>query len=237
MSEQIREQVSAFLDGELPSAEAELLLKRLMRDAELRAGFGRYAVIGEACRGTRTTHLAHSFAARINRAIDGEPPVAVTGRGLDVAAPRWWRHAAGGTIAAGVAVIAVFALQQRANTPTLVGATAPAALASAGMPTALPAVASNHEALSYTVPATFGEAEMPGALPPARLTNYVFAHSEYTSLLGQRNMLSGLIGEPDAPLPTAGSAAVQQVPAPPAGPQATQQTPAVQPAVDNRSGP
>ena len=34
MSEQIREQVSAFLDGELPNSETELLLKRLTRDGE-----------------------------------------------------------------------------------------------------------------------------------------------------------------------------------------------------------
>ncbi len=51
MSEQIREQVSAFLDGELPNSETELLLKRLTRDAELRESFGRYALIGEAMRG------------------------------------------------------------------------------------------------------------------------------------------------------------------------------------------
>ena len=44
MSEQIREQVSAFLDGELPNSETELLLKRLTRDAELRESFGRYAL-------------------------------------------------------------------------------------------------------------------------------------------------------------------------------------------------
>ena len=53
MSEQIREQVSAFLDGELPGSETELLLKRLTRDAELRESFGRYALIGEALRGSR----------------------------------------------------------------------------------------------------------------------------------------------------------------------------------------
>jgi len=50
MSEQIREQVSAFLDGELPNSETELLLKRLTRDAELRESFGRYALIGESLR-------------------------------------------------------------------------------------------------------------------------------------------------------------------------------------------
>ena len=51
MSEQIREQVSAFLDGELPNSETELLLKRLTRDPELRESFGRYALIGESLRG------------------------------------------------------------------------------------------------------------------------------------------------------------------------------------------
>jgi negative regulator of sigma E activity len=52
MSEQIREQVSAFLDGELHDSETELLLKRLTRDGELRESFGRYALIGESIRGT-----------------------------------------------------------------------------------------------------------------------------------------------------------------------------------------
>ena len=73
MSEQIREQVSAFLDGELPNSETELLLKRLTRDAELRESFGRYALIGEALRGASPGALSRGFAARVNNAIDGEP--------------------------------------------------------------------------------------------------------------------------------------------------------------------
>src|ERR1700749_587085 len=73
MSEQIREQVSAFLDGELPSSETELLLKRLTRDPELRQSFGRYALIGETLRGVGGASLSLSFAARVNRTIDGEP--------------------------------------------------------------------------------------------------------------------------------------------------------------------
>lgn len=218
MSDQIREQVSAFLDGELPAAETELLLKRLMRDAELRASFGRYALIGEACRGQKATHLTYRFASKVSSAIDGESLV-VTGHIRAARTPRWWRHAASGAVAAGVAVVAVFALQQRANTPTLdnlpalasnsaaTGAPAAASTrrtffpasalgAAPALPTALPVVAArNHEPLSYTVPATLDDA--PANLPSARLTNYVFAHSEFGSLLGQRNMLSGLIADPD----------------------------------------
>ncbi len=33
-------------------------------------------------------------------------------------------------------------------------------------------------------------------MPAARLTNYVFAHSQYSSVLGQRNVLSGLLTTP-----------------------------------------
>jgi sigma-E factor negative regulatory protein RseA len=196
MSEQIREQVSAFLDGELPSSETELLLKRLTRDAELRESFGRYGLIGEAVRGAAQTHLTKGFSARVNRAIDGEPLVAVDAA-RPAGAARWWRPLAGAAVAAGVAAIAVVALQQRAGAPRLaaVPAATTAPANAAALATALPVVAKNHEALSYTVPATLAEA--PTALPAARLTNYVFAHSKYSSFLDQRNVLSGLITEPD----------------------------------------
>src|SRR5882757_1413821 len=97
MSEQIREQVSAFLDGELPNSETELLLKRLTRDPELRESFGRFALIGESLRGGTHTRLSRGFPERVNRAIDGEPlaadPATVRGRSTD-----WWRPSAGAAV-------------------------------------------------------------------------------------------------------------------------------------------
>jgi sigma-E factor negative regulatory protein RseA len=112
MSDQIREQVSAFLDGELPSSETELLLKRLTRDADLRQSFGRYALIGETLRGGTYASLSLTFASRVNRAIDGEPAAAPlqTSRTRPL---RWWKPIAGTAVAAGVAAVAVVALQQR----------------------------------------------------------------------------------------------------------------------------
>jgi sigma-E factor negative regulatory protein RseA len=207
MSEQIREQVSAFLDGELPNSETELLLKRLTRDPELRESFGRYALIGESLRGGTHARLSQGFPGRVNRAIDGEPLVAGPGtvRGRSAV---WWRPFAGAAVAAGVAAIAVVALQQRAIAPTLragLPVTVPnaATLQSAGS-TPYTRVAVNEgagpprEALSYTVPATVPDA--PAALPAARLTNYVFAHSKYSSVLGQNDVLTDLLsgGEEDA---------------------------------------
>jgi sigma-E factor negative regulatory protein RseA len=184
MSEQIREQVSAFLDGELPNSETELLLKRLTRDPELRESFGRYALIGESLRGGSSARLSHGFTARVNRAIDGEPPAA----GMPQPRSRlvkWWRPFAGAGVAAGVCAVAVIALQQR-GLPA--GAGVPA-LARSGV------VASAREPLSYTVPAAVTEA--PAALPSARLTNYVFAHSRYSSGLGQSNVLTGWLADSD----------------------------------------
>jgi sigma-E factor negative regulatory protein RseA len=205
MSEQIREQVSAFLDGELPNSETELLLKRLTRDPELRESFGRYALIGESLRGGTHARLSQDFPGRVNRAIDGEPlvadPAAVRGRSTV-----WWRPFAGAAVAAGVAAIAVVALQQRAIAPTLRAAlpvTVPnAATLPSGGSAQYTRVAVNggagpaREALSYTVPATVPDA--PAALPAARLTNYVFAHSKYSSVLGQNDVLNDLLSGADA---------------------------------------
>jgi sigma-E factor negative regulatory protein RseA len=195
MSEQIREQVSAFLDGELPNTETELLLKRLTRDGELRESFGRYALIGEALRGAGSHILTRGFASRVNLAIDGEP-APIPGHAQHARASRWWRPLAGVTVAAGVATVAIVALQQRAISPAL--------------RVASPVTAQNasvqggggaREALSYTVPAR--SADAPAAMAPARLTNYVFAHSKYSSGLSQRSMLADMLIEDDEAQPAA----------------------------------
>jgi sigma-E factor negative regulatory protein RseA len=203
MSEQIREQVSAFLDGELPSTETELLLKRLTRDGELRESFGRYALIGESLRGAGSHILTRGFASRVNIAIDGEPiqPARQPVRGA-----RWWRPLAGVTVAAGVATVAIVALQQRAISPGVT--TSPALTAqNASLPPIAAAqrtaslqgvgAGAGREALSYTVPASSPAA--PAQMAPGRLTNYVFAHSKYSSGLGQRGVLADLLIEDDQP--------------------------------------
>jgi negative regulator of sigma E activity len=216
MSEQIREQVSAFLDGELPDTETELLLKRLTRDGELRESFGRFALIGEALRGSGSQILTRGFASRVNLVIDGEP-VHVPALATPPRASRWWRPLAGVTVAASVAAVAIVALQQRAISPrsgvsavtaqnvTAQNVTQNGAAQNVRAP--LETAAANQmlvqggggprEALSYTVPAASPDA--PSAISPARLTNYVFAHSKYSSVLGQRGVLADLLIEDDEP--------------------------------------
>jgi sigma-E factor negative regulatory protein RseA len=215
MSEQIREQVSAFLDGELPKSETELLLKRLTRDAQLREGFGRYALIGEAIRGGGHRLMTNGFAARVNLAIDGEPVHATPVS--KIRAPRWWRPFAGAAVAAGVAAIAVVALQQRADAPGLRSAVlvpariaAPAGTAPNGMLARNAAVQTPREALSYTVPAASDA--VPSAMPAARLTNYVLAHSRYSSGLDQRGVMADMLIEAEEQPSSANDAAAHVAP-------------------------
>jgi sigma-E factor negative regulatory protein RseA len=183
MSEQIREQVSAFLDGELPASETELLLKRLTRDPELRHSFGRYALIGETLRGSSRSCLTQHFADRVNRAIDGEPVAPA----LPAIRSRsgWWRPIAGTAVAAGVAAVAVVALQQRAVAP--------------GARSAPPPIVqlAPKEPLAYTVVPAVATPTPPPVVPAARFTSYVFAHSKYSVGLGQGSLLSALLTDAD----------------------------------------
>jgi sigma-E factor negative regulatory protein RseA len=192
MSEQIREQISAFLDGELPNTESELLLKRLTRDPEFRESFGRYALIGEAVRGGSRAYLSKSFPARVNLAIDGEPKSAAAAPPRPMG-PRWWRPFAGIAVAAGVAAVAVAGFQHRSAVPGAQNVTTVTARNLSPAPQG--AAAAAREAISYTVPATSPAA--PSAIPAARLTNYVFAHSRYSSGLDQRGVLADMLIEAD----------------------------------------
>ena len=88
-------------------------------------------------------------------------------------------------MAAGVAAVAVVGLQQRAVEPAL-RAALPVTARNAV------AVVKPKEAISYTVPAAMPEAA--AALPAARLTNYIFAHSKYSSVLGTKQRALGTAG-------------------------------------------
>jgi sigma-E factor negative regulatory protein RseA len=174
-------QLSAFLDGELPDEEMDLFIRRLSRDAALKRSLSRYALIGEVMRTPATGRGAMAgsgFAARVGAAIDAEEakagPAAVENRS------RGFGPLAGLSSAAGVVVIVVGLLARSPDAP-------PATVAV----TQGPEDASVAEA-SYVVP----EITVTGPLvPSARLTNYVMAHSEYSSPIGRRNVLSSMLSD------------------------------------------
>jgi len=49
-------------------------------------------------------------------------------------------------------------------------------------------------------------------MPPARLTNYMFAHSKYSSGLAQRGVMTDLLIEADEQHPTVTEASAQVAP-------------------------
>jgi hypothetical protein len=112
MSEPLREQVSALLDGELPEGEMSLLVRRLERDAELRGAFGRYVLIGESLRSPGGALASRSFAARVSAALD-ESAGAPAAREPAAKRSRWAQPMAFATAAAGAlfAVGAAWMLQ------------------------------------------------------------------------------------------------------------------------------
>ena len=187
MSEQIREQVSAFLDGELPNPETELLLKRLTRDGELRESFGRYALIGEAIRGTQPRPRDQAISpGRVNLAIDGEP-VAASGQIRESRAPHWWRPFAGAAVAAGVAAVAV-------RCPAAARDRADAERRSTGSRhgTESRSPAPKTPRSLFHTPYRPSRPRCLRGMPPARLTNYVLAHSRYSSGSGSARRAGGL---------------------------------------------
>ncbi len=111
MNDAIQMQVSAFVDGELPDNEADLLLRRMSQDAELRQKVADYLAIGRALRGETVVPGVDRIHERVSAAIDDKPldevTVATGSRPV-----RGVRPLAGAAVAATVALFAIFGLQQ-----------------------------------------------------------------------------------------------------------------------------
>lgn len=208
--EESASQLSAMFDGELSAAECELLSRRLARDEVLRSRWARYSLVGAAMRAEPIATVSGGFARRVVAAIDRNEAAQAA------SAPQGFRRlrtvALGGSLAAGVAAVAVFLLRNEiiardealtAYTPTVQRVAAPAAAPATDMRRANLSILGSGEPASYIVP----PGSLAGLRPvPAALANYVVAHSEYSSPLARRGLLSSLVS----------SDSVQIVDAPPA---------------------
>lgn len=131
-------QLSALYDGELPAAERELVARRLSRDAAMRDTWSNYALIGAVMRGEAlaSADFAPKVAAAVVRlestpTFDDTP--AVTSEPVAERAPRlprWAVPASGLGLAAGIAVVGVFAVFWLGRQPPGGAATPPVAGAS-----------------------------------------------------------------------------------------------------------
>jgi len=110
MNDALKMQISAFVDGELPENESELLLRRLSQDVSLRQQVAQYLEIGRLTRRDYDVPGISGLRDRIAAAL-GEEPVERPAK-TDVARSKFTRPAIGAAIAASVAVLALFAVQQ-----------------------------------------------------------------------------------------------------------------------------
>jgi negative regulator of sigma E activity len=198
MSEQEQiSQLSALFDGELPSQQAEMVIRRTLKDPAMRARWERYAVIGACVRGDLATQRADGGVAervRLRLAAEADilAPVAMAGgrsAGRRALGNFFGRSAMGGAIAATVAVMAVFVVRSLgpavgdtnamlAQSTTSQGATIPN-LVAAAEPTAAQVVSAADDSAphSYTTPGENAPVADP-FLNQQPLAHYVVAHSE-----------------------------------------------------------
>jgi sigma-E factor negative regulatory protein RseA len=203
MNQQIHEQLSALMDGELERDQTRFVLKRLRDDSELPLRWARYHVMRQALRGHELV-LSAGFAEAVMAQLDREPALHVSGTHA------WLRWSAGGAIAASVAVAALVltrpGFDPEATPSASITRTTTVPSASIGVPaTVVAARASNAFRAPMlapnmpveTAPASFGtDLVEPTAIEP-RMQSYLIRHYQATSVAGQSNFVPYvLLGTP-----------------------------------------
>lgn len=174
MTDQIREQLSALLDGELPRDEMDLLMRRLDKDPGLRRAFGSYALIGEALRAPGGRIAAPEFAARVSAAIDEAPAIVEK---KSTARP-----------AATVQLPQHVALWQRPMVRMALAASAAVTAVLLFRPDATPVAQ-----IEVTPANSFAMSASPTPAQTQRLAGYLVAHSQFSTPMVRRNVLSSLL--------------------------------------------
>jgi negative regulator of sigma E activity len=181
MTDQIREQMSALLDGELPQDQIGLLVRRMERDTELRRAFGSYVLMGESLRAPGGRTAGPGFAARVQAELDAGValPAPPSGR---FALPRLRRirHVTAVAAAAGAAFAAVLLL-----TP--------------GDPPAddggAPALADLDVGAGAIAELAVVDSASPTPAQSQRLAGYLVAHSQFATAIGRRSVWSSVLAE------------------------------------------
>jgi hypothetical protein len=171
MNDAIKMQISAFVDGELPQNEAELLLRRLCQDAQLRQQAAEYLAMGRIMRGERTVAGMAMLRERVSAAID-DKNLQKEFESTQAPAPRFMRPLVGVAIAATVALVALLGLQQLAEVPDSANSNSDLVAESPGE--------------SYTVPESENDP----------LLDYYLRHSDSASYIGADSIQPRLVTFP-----------------------------------------
>jgi negative regulator of sigma E activity len=174
----IEEQLSAFLDGELPEAELQMLIRRLGKDENYRATLGRYTLIGSILRDepafASVDAIRRGVMSRINSSdLDDALPAEQTTQKQQLPGASGSRRRVGSLLAASVAALAVFGLYQWGDE---------AALTLSGNELAatqdIKRLPGNSAARAVTTRVSGG-----GHITADRITSYMVSHGEFSRSL------------------------------------------------------
>jgi negative regulator of sigma E activity len=178
MTDQINDQISAFIDNELSADETALLVRRFERDPDSRARAMRYTLIGASLRGELLEPHPSVLRQRVAAALSGGGAPA-SAKPRERWTDRWAQPLLGVGIAATVAVVAIGTLRSLNDAALEAGRFAPVAEA------AQPAESVD----TYVVPAVTDRSR---TVAPIRLTNYLMHHGEYASGLTRTSVSSNV---------------------------------------------
>jgi negative regulator of sigma E activity len=182
MTDQISDQISAFIDNELSADESALLVRRFERDSDARARALRYTLIGASLRGELLEPHPSVLRQRVAAALSGSVTPSPS-RARESLMDRWTRPLLGVGIAATVAVVAIGTL--RSLNEALLAPESALPLA------AVPLQARDSlVAPSYVVPQA---TEASPTFAP-RLTNYLMHHGWVASGLTRTSVNSTVVG-------------------------------------------
>lgn len=179
MNEQIKEQLSALMDGELSSDQSRFLHKRLDADAGLRADWARWHVARDVLQGRAAVRWNPGFSERIAAQLQEEaPPRTSALQGV----LRW---TAGVAVAASVAVAAIVSLPHLGQAPAVTtppvvaqSSTAPVQVADSGVREA--DLRPSLGAVAQSVSVVQGAPLMPAVQLDPRVDGWLLRHNAAT---------------------------------------------------------
>ena len=180
MTQPFEEQLSAFMDGELPRDESRFLLRRAEGDDVLAGRWARYHIARQVLRRQPVLAIRADFSSAILAELDAETV-------QEAARTQWLRWGSGGAIAAAVAVAALMvtkpSTEPEVATPlaattapqraTQIAAPAPAQVAAASPALTTPLVPNSP---IQTQAASFGSDLSEPVTYDPRLQSYVIRH-------------------------------------------------------------
>lgn len=184
MPDIVAEQLSAWLDDELPGAELELLIARLAQNPQQRSRLGRYGLIGATLRGGRPVAGARQLSDRVRRALEADLSIAEDSLPAATVPDRRWQDNIVPFAAAATVLLTLF-LMATLRSPE---------------PAPVVAMRTNRAGMFMPAAATSGHYRPPQfaertPLSRQRLTDYLVWHGEYTGAIAVQAAESRIVND------------------------------------------